>query len=120
MRAKLCNISFEPDPRTLPADPAEFCFQAVLFVGEDGGRPGGEMIYTTVCSAEWLVARAQSEGIVEGAWHVVVDFNAYSEERLTDWFAKRVNQIAGRDWNEIGQLFGRLGQWEFEGYQSNP
>jgi hypothetical protein len=120
MRAKLCDISLEPDPRTLPADPAEFCFQAVLFVGEDGGQPGGEMIRVTVCSAEWMAARARTEGIVDGAWRVIVDFDGYSEQRLRDWFAKRVNQISGRDWNEIGAMFGRLGQWEFEGYQSSP
>jgi len=77
------------------------------------------MISTTVCSAEWMTAHARAAGVVDGAWHVIVDFESYSEQVLKDWFARRINQISGRDWSEIGPQFVRLGHWEFDGYQSD-
>ena len=115
VRATLRSIDLDPDPRTLPADPARFCFLARLTVGPADG-PGEESVYVTVCSPEWLAARSAAEGLVDVRHHVVVTVDQYDAGRLRRWFSDRVSQTEGPDWWAVGLKLSRIGAWEFEDY----
>ena len=63
MRAALKYLIFDPEPTTLPAEPASFSFWLRLIVGPKDG-PGEESFDLTVCSPEWLAVRCRQQGIV--------------------------------------------------------
>jgi len=68
MRADIRSLVLEPDPRTLPEDPAEFAFLATLSVGPSEG-PGEETFGVNVLS--------------------LLDTPSISSERSTSVMAKR-------------------------------
>ncbi len=120
VRASLRSVDLSPDPRTLPADPAQFRFLARLMVGPADG-PGEESLDVTVCSPEWLAARSTAEGLVDVRHHLVVTVDQYDEGRLQRWFAERVGQVEGPDWPAIGskaQMGRARGHPAFEGRPS--
>ena len=94
MRAVVRDIEFEPDPRTLPAEPADFTFLATMTVGPSGGR-GGDLFSVTVCTSESLAKRCQAEGYVDGRHIVVTSFDTYSESDLRSFLKRRVEQVTG-------------------------
>lgn len=61
MRAVLRGFQLDPDPATLPSDPAEFFRLAQLLVGPADG-PGEESFDVTVCTPEWLSAACREAG----------------------------------------------------------
>ena len=74
-------LDLEPDPRGLPADPAEFAVLATMYVGPHDG-PGKETFFLTVCTPEWLASRCQTEGFVDGRHTVITTLDGYSEAGL--------------------------------------
>ncbi len=115
MRAALKSVDLEPDPATLPGDPAEFSLLARMILGPSDG-PGEESLDVTVCSPEWL-AQAARGGFYDARHHVVVDFDAFDQNALHRWLAERVQSVQADTWAEIGERLARLGHWEFEDYQ---
>jgi hypothetical protein len=116
MRATLRSLAFDPDPSTLPADASAFRVNARLTVGPADG-PGDETFDVTVCSPEWLAqATRKTGGIYDARHHVIVTVESFDERAIHAWFATRVQDVEGNDWNEVGSLLGQLGFWEFEGY----
>ena len=116
MRAAINGLDFEPDPRTLPAEPEAFGFNARLYVGLAGG-PGKESFDVTVCSPEWLRERCREVGFLDGLHHLIVNAEDFDERALRAWFEQRVTSIDRDSWHEIATELARLGWWEFEGYR---
>ncbi|MBM0124542.1 Imm8 family immunity protein [Pimelobacter simplex] len=112
MRASLKNLWFDPEPSTLPDDPAEFSVLVRMTVGPAGG-PGEESFDITVCTPEWL-ARQALRGPYDARHHVVVSYESFDKNALRDWLAKRVDAVQADRWHEVAQRVGRLGYWEFE------
>jgi hypothetical protein len=110
------HMMLEPDPRTLPADPAQFSFLARLLVGPDDG-PGEESFDVEVCSPEWLRERCLREGFVSGRHVLVTTVEQYSEAALRGYLDRHVSQTTGHDWSGIAERLARVGHWEFEDYK---
>lgn len=113
MRAALKSLNLDPDPSTLPGDPAAFSVLARMIIGPHDG-PGEESFDVTVCTPEWL-ARTANGGFYDARHHVVVNLAAFDKNALHNWLAKRVASVQADSWPEIGERLGRLGQWELEG-----
>lgn len=116
MRPSLKSLDLEPDPATLPSDPAEFAVRARMIVGPDDG-PGEESFDITVCTPEWL-SRAADSGFYDARHHVVVNLDAFDSAALRRWLAKRVESVQADTWSEIADRISRLGYWEFEDYRA--
>jgi hypothetical protein len=116
VQAALKSLSLDPDPTTLPGDPAEFSLLARMIVGPADG-PGEEAFDVTVCTPEWL-GNAASGGFYDARHHVVVNFGAFDKQALYSWLARRVQSVRADTWHEIGEHLGRLGHWEFEDYRA--
>jgi len=116
MRAVLRDVNWDPDPSALPADPAQFTFNARLMVGPSDGA-GAESFDVTVCSPEWLARRCQTLGFFDGLHHVVVDVSSFDQRALRTWLEVRVNAVEADDWTTLAGRLSRLGWWEFEGYR---
>jgi hypothetical protein len=116
MRAELKSLNLDPDPSTLPANPAEFSLRARMIVGPPEG-PGEESFDVTVCTPEWL-ANAASSGFYDARHHVVVNLGAFDQNALHTWLARRVQSVQADTWHEIGERLARLGHWEFEDYRA--
>lgn len=116
MRAALKSLDLEPDPASLPGDPAEFSLRARMIVGPSDG-PGEESFDITVCTPEWL-AQAAGEGFYDPRHHVIVNLGAFDKNALRQWLAKRVESVQADTWTEIGERLARLGYWEFEDYRA--
>ena len=116
MRAVLKSLDLEPDPSTLPGDPAAFSLLARMIVGPPDG-PGEESFDVTICTPEWL-AQAAKGGFYDARHHVVVNFDAFDKNALHRWLSQRVTSVQADTWHGIGERLGRLGYWEFEDYQA--
>lgn len=112
MQPVLKSLDLEPDPRTLPDDPAEFSLRARMLVGPADGQ-GEESFDVTVCTPEWL-SQAAAGGFYDARHHVVVNLDDFDKNRLDTWLTQRVNSVRADTWREIGERLGRLGHWEFE------
>ena len=116
MRAVLKSLDLDPDPSTLPDDPAEFSLLARMIVGPPD-TPGEESFDVTVCTPEWLAkACSQVGGIYNARHHLVVNFDDFDQRALRAWLSARVQEVTSDTWAEIGERLGRLGHWEFEDY----
>lgn len=121
MRAALKSLDLEPDPSTLPADPAEFSLLARMIVGPPD-TPGEESLDVSVCTPEWLakVCRREEEGMSNARHHLVVDLEQFDQRALRAWLSARVEEVEASTWAEIGVRLGRLGRWEFVDDRSSP
>jgi hypothetical protein len=119
MRAVARHVIFEPDPRSLPDDPARFVLQARLLVGTSDG-PGEEAFDLTVCTPEWLAGRVRNEGIVSGLHLLIIDADTFDERAVRSWLERRVSAIEGTSWGELAARLSRIGWWEFEDYIESP
>lgn len=117
MRAELKALDLEPDPSTLPEDPAGFALLARVYAGPADG-PGMESFDITVCSPEWLAAACRKVGLYDARHHVVVTVDDFDQRHLRDWLKRRVASVDGKDWNDVATKLARLGQWEFEDYRA--
>lgn len=115
MRAELRSVVFDPEPVTLPDDPAAFAFAAQLLVGPKGGA-GEELFHVSVAAPEWLAARCREDPVVSGEHQVFVDFETFDVRRLAAWLERRVTAVEGPSWDALAQQLSRLGSWEFDGY----
>ena len=111
------HLSLEPDPATLPADPAAFAVQMRMLVGPADG-PGEESVDLTVCSPEWLAARCRGGEMVDGRHHIIVEADLFDRRKLQIWLQARVRSVQGETWAEVGTKLGRIGHWEFEDYDA--
>jgi hypothetical protein len=115
MRAVLRRLLLDPDPRQLPADPAEFSLLARLFVGPSD-EPGEESFDVEVCSPEWIARRCSAEGFVDGRHTVITSVETFTEDGLHSFLTRRVESVTGDTWDEVAEKVARLGLWEFEDY----
>jgi Immunity protein 8 len=116
MRAQLKSLDLDPDPATLPGDPAEFALLARMLVGPSDG-PGEESFDITVCTPEWLAQACRKVGGIYNARHqLVVNFEDFDKGMLRAWLAARVQEVQADTWADIGERLSRLGYWEFEDY----
>jgi hypothetical protein len=116
MRAALRGIWFDPQPATLPADPASFAFLTRLIVGPSDAD-GEESFDVTVASPDWLAARCrEAGGILDGRHHLIVDPGTFDQAKLRDWLTQRVQAAQADSWPDLAAILARLGHWEFEDY----
>jgi hypothetical protein len=117
VRADLKSLDLEPDPSTLPADPAKFSLLARMIVGPPDTL-GEESFDVIVCTPEWLAnACERAGGIYSARHHIVVNFEAFDQRALRAWLLARVNEVEADTWAGVGERIGRLGYWEFEDYR---
>ena len=117
MRAAVRQVSFDPEPRSLPGEAVKFAFAVRLILGPAEG-PGEESFDLTVCSPEWLAARARQEGFIDGRHHVIVDAATFDQADLQRWLDQRVSSVEASTWPEVGLKLARIGHWEFEDYRA--
>ena len=117
MRAAVRHIMFDPEPRTLPSEAEHFAFGVRLIVGPADG-PGEESFDLTVCSPEWLAARARQERFIDGRHHVIVDAESFDQGDLRRWLNQRVSSVEAPTWPDVGEKLARLGFWECEDYRA--
>jgi hypothetical protein len=118
MHAVLKSLDLDPDPSSLPGDPAEFALLARMIVGP-ADSPGEESFDVTVCSPEWLAeASRKVGGIYDARHHLVVNVEDFDVRALHEWLSARVRNVQADTWPEIGERLSRLGYWEFEDYRS--
>ena len=116
MRAQLKFLELEPEPSSLPGDPAAFSLLARMIVGPPDA-PGEESFDVTVCTPEWLAARCRAQGgLYDPRHHLVVTLDTFDKETLRAWLEARVRAVEAPTWGEVGGRLGRLGYWEFEDY----
>jgi Immunity protein 8 len=113
VRAELKHLAFDPEPGTLPADPASFAFLVRMFVGPADGA-GEESFDLTVCSPQWLATQCAQVGPYNARHHVVVNVEDFDRRQLESWLRSQVQQATGSTWSEIADRISRLGAWEFE------
>jgi hypothetical protein len=113
MRAVVRSLHLDPDPRHLPADPAEFSLLARLIVGPSDG-PGEESFDVEVCSPERLARRCATEGFIDGRHTIITTVDAFSEQGLRSFLTRHVENASGDTWHEVANKVARLGHWEFE------
>ncbi len=117
MRAVIKAMDFDPEPATLPADPARLHLLVQLLVGPSDG-PGAESFQVTVCSPEWLAVRCREvDGIYDPRHHLVVNLEFFDKRKLRQWFEGKVQKVEAPEWAGIGERLSRIGYWEFEDYQ---
>lgn len=117
MRAELKSLDLEPDPSTLPDDPAEFSMLARMIVGPPDG-PGEESFDVIVCTPEWLAqACRRVGGIYSPRHHLVVNLDDFNKRAVQDWLAARVQEVEAETWAQVGERLSRLAYWEFEDYR---
>lgn len=108
MRAKLHRVH-SPDVYELaswtPPTP-DFSILLQLMVGPADG-PGEESFELTLCTAGSLQARADKDGIVDAAHHLVV--SRYDFGRLSRYLENRINACEAATWTELSTQIGRLG-----------
>lgn len=115
MHAVVRSLSLDPDPRTLPGDPASFGVLVTLMVGASDG-PGEESFGVWVCTPEALAVRCAAEGFVDGRHTVVTTMDAFSEPGLRAYLTRKVENVSGETWDEVAAKVARIGHWEFEDY----
>lgn len=117
MRAVIKGMYFDPEPATLPADPAHFNLLVQLMIGPSDG-PGVESFQVTVCTPEWLAVRCREvDGIYDPRHHLVVNLESFDKRKLRQWFESRVQKVEAPDWHGVGERLSRIGYWEFEDYR---
>jgi hypothetical protein len=112
VRAAIRIIEFQPDPNTLPGDPAEFAFSVRLLVGRSDGI-GEESFDFLVCSPEWLAIQSGRQGFIDGLHHVIVNMDQFDQRRLRQCVEGHVSSVEGATWPEVAARLARLGYWEF-------
>jgi hypothetical protein len=118
MRAAMKSLQFEPDPSTLPDDPAEFSLVARMLVGPPD-TAGEESFDAIICTPEWLAeACRKAGGIYDARHHLVVDYAKFDQRAVRAWLSARVEQVEADTWAEVGERLGRFGRWEFEDFRA--
>ncbi len=117
MQAVVRSLHLDPDPRHLPADPAEFSLLARLLVGANSGA-GEETFDVLVCTPEWLARSCAADGFVDGRHKVITTLDTFTENGLRSFLTRRVENATGDTWHEVADKVARLGYWEFEDYSA--
>lgn len=97
-----------------PDDYKSFAFVLTLTVGIKG-EIGGDNFDIYVCTPKWLLDN-QSADIIPGKGMIIV-FRCDMKIILMRIRAL-FEGVTGEDWNEIAIKLSRIGNWEFENYQS--
>ncbi|MGW0478613.1 Imm8 family immunity protein [Nonomuraea sp. NPDC003214] len=94
----------------------EKCFSILLqvFIGPVGGE-GAESFDLIVCSPDYLRRAVFEMGIVDGAYHLIV--NSIDKERIESYLRKRVASVEGDSWERLVEELRRLGRWEYDNYE---
>ena len=97
----------------MPEDRQRVGLLVQLLVGPEG-EPGEESFDVVVCTPLWLLERIKDDVLNLRHYLLVKEFHwdqvqAYIDEFLAD--------IEAPTWEEVAQLVGRLGHWEFEDYR---
>jgi hypothetical protein len=117
VRAALKSLHLEPDPATMPAEPAAFSTLARLTVGP-ADAPGEESFDVTVCTPEWVAEACRKVGgIYDARHHLVVNLDDFDQRALHAWLAARVQEVDADSWEQVAERLSRLGYWEFEDYR---
>lgn len=82
------------------------------------GEEGEESFDITVCTPKWLMERYGTSEVLLGL-HKLIVFK-YDYARLRRFIEKYLMRCSGDSWGEIAQKVSLLGQWEFEGFRSDP
>lgn len=101
----------------LPDEEDKFGFVLRAMVGPMG-EDGEDSFDITVCTPKWLMERYGTSETLLGL-HKLIVFR-YDYIRLRQFIEKYLMRCSGDSWEEIAQKVCLLGQWEFEGFRSNP
>jgi hypothetical protein len=103
MQATLKSLHLDPDPATLPEDPAAFSLLARLIVGPVDGQ-GEESFDITVCTPEWLAEACRTVGgIYDARHHIVVNHDDFDKRALHAWLAAMVQEVEARHVERCGR-----------------
>lgn len=101
----------------LPDQEDNFGFVLRAMVGPMG-EEGEDSFDITVCTPKWLMERYGTSEVLLGL-HKLIVFK-YDHARLRRFIEKYLMRCSGDSWGEIAQKVSLLGQWEFEGFRSDP
>jgi hypothetical protein len=112
----LSGLEFDPDPRSLPGDPAAFVTHLTILVGPppDGGA---ETFWATLCTPEWIAAQDESGRLLSGHGLLVVRLEDFSESKVKAEVERFLARIHEDSWSEVaGRIKDWFPRWEFDGY----
>jgi len=101
----------------MPDKEDNFGFVLTAMVGPMDSE-GKESFDITVCTPQWLKERYGTSEVLLGL-HKLIVFR-YDYVRLRQFIEKYLMRCSGAGWEDVAQKVSLLGQWEFEGYRSNP
>lgn len=79
---------------------------------------GEESFGVEVCNIEWLQQRLRDQPEVELTQTLLVA--RWDYEEISGYLKRRIEDIEGRDWEQLGLRIGKIGKWEFEDYDPAP
>ncbi len=117
MKAEI-KCLYSPDVYDLknycPPDEECFGFLLRLMVGERG-KEGEESFDMILCTPKWLSANNKKQDVLFGLHYLIVF--RYDYDLIFEKLRKYVESINGKNWDEIGQKIGLIGNWEFQDYR---
>jgi hypothetical protein len=116
MEVMLSRLEFDPDPRSLPADPAQMMTTINIFVGQPPGG-GGERFTATLCTPDWIASQPESASMMPGFGLLIVNFEDFNEHRVRGEIDRFLARIHEDSWGEVAQRIKEwFPSWEGEGF----
>ncbi|MEV4757209.1 Imm8 family immunity protein [Micromonospora sp. NPDC049559] len=113
MRVAVHGITFPDFDRNAAFDPDD-TVQLVEIVAGPSEGPGQELFQATVCTPTALSRMVADQEVVVGRHWLFVE--SFTPNLVEGFLRKLINNIEGRDWDEVAAKLGRLAQYEFEDY----
>jgi hypothetical protein len=112
----LSGMELDPDPRTLPDNPASFLTNVTISVGTPP-EGGGEIFGATLCTPEWIAAQDDAGRLLSGHGLLIVRFEDFSETRVRAEVEAFLAKIHEDSWYDIAMRIKMwFPHWEFDGY----
>jgi len=97
----------------VPNDPTDFGVSVQFMIGPEGER-GEESFNVVVCSPAWLAREASERSPLDLRHHLLLP--NWDWPAVLTYVRSYLADIDRPSWDEVGEVVGRLGLWEFEDY----
>jgi hypothetical protein len=101
------------DLRSWKPESEEFAILLQVMVAPEG-TAGEESFDVTLCSPEWVAARAAEARILAGRDLLII--SEYNYDQISKYISNYISSCEGEDWQEIAHKLSQLGRWEFDEY----
>jgi hypothetical protein len=103
----LSGLEFDPDPRLLPADPAQMMTLVTILVGPLGDV-GGELFAATICTPQWIATQTQGASFIAGAGLLIARVEDFDQRRFRREIERFLARIHEETWDDAA---ARIMEW---------